>query len=562
MPAPAIAWFILVITFPLRPILSAYLEYRNGEVSSPFTFDFGDSILSHGGSVRLVMQGDGNLLMQTYSSGSAWNYADWKTTTKSYGHHVNLQDDGQLVVFDDTGGIRWQSNSIIGTSPFRLIVTDDIAAYILDSLNKIVWSTNPSFARFETIWSESFDTNDQGWYQEGDVIFPSTSYLCPNYPDACAEVPWKNTGDCCWTGKQTAISSYSAIQLQVDIRGYNLESVDGDACEIWWAIDGEEAEKWTIYDTLYTNDVYKDVIVDFPLPDSYATMYIDLQVYGDATSDQCFFDNAILRGILTESPTELSPTSAPTKQPSESTQGPTNQPTHKPTALPSNIPTTSPTKNPSAEPTKNPSVSPTRNPSIAPTNNPSVSPTKPPEHNPSDSQETTSSSGVTDNTDSPGTNSMSTVVILMVIIGVLILCVVMGIVGFVCRTTRNKRDEINVDRIVSQSSNDKQIVYQMNDVHHIEPQNTEPVIPPGIASDENQYDVDDNGDERIEGEGNVNINEFGTPNGALPNIASDEFVVVGDDEHQDEETYQTAGNTNQGSLNVNAGHAIASGERN
>eukprot|EP01083_Nonionella_stella_P018453 51421_1 len=159
MPALAIAWFILVVTLPLEPILCT--EYINGDVSSPFTFYPLDCILSHGSLVRFKMQSAGNVKMQTYSSGS-WSSADWSTNTNPDGDHVDLQDDGKLVVFDAKGGILWQSNSITGTSPFRLIVTDDVETYILDSLNKIVWSTNPSFAALQTIWTESFDSNDKG----------------------------------------------------------------------------------------------------------------------------------------------------------------------------------------------------------------------------------------------------------------------------------------------------------------------------------------------------------------------------------------------------------------
>eukprot|EP01083_Nonionella_stella_P296142 1006139_1 len=100
---------------------------------------------------------------------------------------------------------------------------------------------------------------------------------------------------------------YRAIQLQVDI--------SGDWCAIYWRVDG-----------------------GFPHPDSYTTIGIDLTVKGDAITDRCFFDNAILRGIL-----------APTNQPTSLTANPTNKP--------SNIPTLFPTQNPSITQIRNQSVS-------------------------------------------------------------------------------------------------------------------------------------------------------------------------------------------------------------
>eukprot|EP01083_Nonionella_stella_P097248 273326_1 len=114
--------FLLMVSLHIRLILCK--QYINGDVSNPFTFHPQDHVVSHGGLARFILQEDGNLVMHkyVYSSGS-WSYGDWATSTN--GDHVELQDDGQLVVLNVTGGILWQSNSIAGTSPFRLIVTVD-----------------------------------------------------------------------------------------------------------------------------------------------------------------------------------------------------------------------------------------------------------------------------------------------------------------------------------------------------------------------------------------------------------------------------------------------------
>eukprot|EP01083_Nonionella_stella_P169500 574853_1 len=277
--------FFLRAALHIQLILST--EYANRQVSS-FTLYPQDYIESYGGLARLILQIDGNLVMHKYSfTTDKWSFGDWGTSTN--GDHVKLQDDGKLVVFDTAGGTIWQSNSTAGTSPFRLIVTDDVETYILDSLDKIVWSTNPSFASFEAVWTEPFNSNDMGW-SGGDLTFSSTSPHCPNYPDVCLKLPWANLmGDSrSWADiYDTDISMYNAIQLQVDITGYGLQG-NGEACEIWWSFG---APSWNMYKTRYPSGVFKDIIIDIPLPNSYTTIAISLTIKGNSQSDQCYFDN-------------------------------------------------------------------------------------------------------------------------------------------------------------------------------------------------------------------------------------------------------------------------------
>eukprot|EP01083_Nonionella_stella_P169498 574850_1 len=280
--------FILLITLHIQVILCT--EYKNGDVSSPFTFYLDDHILSHDGLARLIMQTDGNLAMHSSTSGS-WSYGGWSAGTGSNGDHVELQEDGTLVVFNATGGVLWRSNSITGTAPFRLIVTDDVETYILDSSDKIVWSTNPLFASFEAVWTEAFNSNDRGW-TGGNLIFSSTSEHCPNYPDVCLKLPWDNLMDDkrSWAEiYDTDTSMYSALQLQVDITGYDLKG--NNACEIWWSFDAPSWDDWDLYKTEYPSGVFRDIIIDIPLPNSYTTIAISLTIKGNSQSDQCYFDN-------------------------------------------------------------------------------------------------------------------------------------------------------------------------------------------------------------------------------------------------------------------------------
>eukprot|EP01083_Nonionella_stella_P197540 726189_1 len=466
--------FVLVtaLTLPFQLILST--EYRNGDVSSPFTLHFQDYILSHNDLVRWRFQLDGNFVLHTRFSTSSNDWSSqWATSTEPHGDHATLQDDGLLVVFNATGGVLWQSNSIAGTAPFRLIVTDDVETYILDSLDKIVWSTNPSFASFEAVWTEPFNSNDMGW-SGGDLTFSSTSPHCPNYPDVCLKLPWANLmGDSrSWADiYDTDISMYKSIQLQVDITGYGLKG--NNACEIWWSFDVPSWNDWELYATVYPSGVFKDIIIDISLPSSYTSIGISLSIIGNSNADQCYFDNAILRGIRTH------PIPVPTKDPSEPSQAPTThpttpQPTQTPTASPtrnpSNVPTSSPSNNPTTNPITRPSVSPTRNPSLHRIHirNPSVSPTKATIIH---STQQTSSSTVTDTTylagnvirDANDSNTLPTMMIVVIILSflcILIVCVAVWIIGLM---KRNKREEIETIN--------NQIVSEMNDVQDIEPQN-------------------------------------------------------------------------------------------
>eukprot|EP01083_Nonionella_stella_P272902 925686_1 len=80
----------------------------------------------------------------------------------------------------------------------------------------------------------------------------------------------------------------------------------------------------------------------------------------------------------------------------------------------------------------------------------------------------------------------------------------------------------------------------------------------------NQYsnDVDNDGDGTGQTEGcNADVNQFMTSTGGAPNIAPDEFVVVGDDEDSNVDTNQRKGNITGGFGHEDVNEVIV-GERN
>eukprot|EP01083_Nonionella_stella_P222022 792631_1 len=272
--------------------------YSNGDITTDSTSTLyqGDSIESYNSLTQLKFGSNGALKIQTRSSStSTWTNADFNTATSA--NHVTLQGDGELVVFNASNQVQWTSNSIVGTAPFRLIVSKDAAAYILDSSDMVVWSTNPSYSELETIWHSTFDYDDGSWALDPDVsadaiALPSVSSVCPHTPDHCLRVTVDNAFHT-HAERTTVISAYKYIQFQVDISGRSLES--NEFCEIWWSFDDGD---WFTDDTEYITALYRDVIIDISLPTSHTSLTISLEIdSGSSSNDMCYFDDAILRGI-------------------------------------------------------------------------------------------------------------------------------------------------------------------------------------------------------------------------------------------------------------------------
>eukprot|EP01083_Nonionella_stella_P033401 91456_1 len=364
--------WILITTLHVQHSTSA-TDYSNGDITSDDTSTLyqGDSIVSYDSLVKLKLAPTGTLVIKTRTSSTTgvWNNAGFDTYTSS-AQWMTLESDGELVLYNSQNGIEWTSNSMAGTAPFRLIVSDDVAVYILDSLNTVVWSSNPSFAELNTIWHSTFDSDDGLWALDGSgAKLPSSSSYCPYsvLGDKCLKLEVVN-GYNTNAQRTTAISTYQYLQFQVDISGRYLGT--DDYCQIWWQF---EVGDWFLYDGLYTNSVYRDVILDIPLSSSHTSLTMALEIQSSG-SDICYFSNAILRGrLVTQDPTNL-PSSSPTIPP---TTIPTKQPTKNPTSYPTNKPTMFPTKYPTLSPTKEQTSSPSGQPtSLFPTSNPTLPPVR------------------------------------------------------------------------------------------------------------------------------------------------------------------------------------------
>lgn len=94
-------------------------------------------VYSPDGAYYLVYQQDGNLVLYRASDQKVW----W-VAKDAYGFNGRcfLQDDGNLVIFDATGYVRWASNSG-GHKGASLTVQNDGNAVIKDETGAVVWST-------------------------------------------------------------------------------------------------------------------------------------------------------------------------------------------------------------------------------------------------------------------------------------------------------------------------------------------------------------------------------------------------------------------------------------
>lgn len=105
----------------------------------------GEYLVSQAGTLYLVMQADGNLVM--YRSGD-FNprFAVWASNTNGKGRgpcRCVMQKDGNLVIYDADNRPTWASNTNgKGVGPYRLVMQNDHNLVIYDSTNAPTWASN------------------------------------------------------------------------------------------------------------------------------------------------------------------------------------------------------------------------------------------------------------------------------------------------------------------------------------------------------------------------------------------------------------------------------------
>jgi hypothetical protein len=99
---------------------------------------FGQQIVSANGHYRLVMQGDGNLVLYDTS-----NHPLWASNTANHPDvwDVVMQSDGNLVIYNFQAHAMWASNTA-GHGGAYLIMQNDANVVIYDAANHAIWATN------------------------------------------------------------------------------------------------------------------------------------------------------------------------------------------------------------------------------------------------------------------------------------------------------------------------------------------------------------------------------------------------------------------------------------
>jgi hypothetical protein len=101
----------------------------------------GQELLSAGGAYKLVLQGDGNLVLYSTSTGGAlWASG---TAVQNPGQLV-MQGDGNLVLYAADGTAYWASGtSLVGRpAPCKLVLQDDGTLNVYDGSGAVMWASN------------------------------------------------------------------------------------------------------------------------------------------------------------------------------------------------------------------------------------------------------------------------------------------------------------------------------------------------------------------------------------------------------------------------------------
>ena len=148
------------------------------------------------------------------------------------------------------------------------------------------------------IWNDAIKIKN-GWTATGSLWnMNSVSIYCPIPTNSCAKLR-ANSSDT-WIERTTNISNYLDVMLQIDLTVNRIESEHGDYCQIAYKYDDDT---WIVYKQYNVNGVYLNQTVNFIPSTSSNSITIQLKVHGSSQegveeADRCFWDNAILKGVL------------------------------------------------------------------------------------------------------------------------------------------------------------------------------------------------------------------------------------------------------------------------
>ncbi|XP_056290257.1 B-type lectin plumieribetin-like [Pseudoliparis swirei] len=98
----------------------------------------GDYLMSNNGNFKAIFQEDGNFVLY------GWRPLWASDTCRSDGFHVCMQDDCNLVMYNQQSEAKWSTNSAKGGRHMcRLYVTDD-GKLLVDKEGDEIWNSDKS----------------------------------------------------------------------------------------------------------------------------------------------------------------------------------------------------------------------------------------------------------------------------------------------------------------------------------------------------------------------------------------------------------------------------------
>ena len=134
-----------------------------------------DQLFSHNGLVRLIMQGDGNLVLyRTVDDIALWA----SNTAQKPVTHAIMQGDGNFVAYSAAGQPFWASGTN-GHSGVYVVLQDDGNLVVYDGSNRALWASNTNLlSKPVEPCNESVDGNGFKYVETKDPF----KNFCANFP--------------------------------------------------------------------------------------------------------------------------------------------------------------------------------------------------------------------------------------------------------------------------------------------------------------------------------------------------------------------------------------------
>ena len=107
---------------------------------------FGQDLMSPNCKYRLLMQGDGDLVLHKRDLQSQYSIVKWTSNSRGHGtppYRLTMQIDNNLVLYDSQGNPLWETYTANqGAAGAKAILHDNGNFVVYDGNGVALWSTN------------------------------------------------------------------------------------------------------------------------------------------------------------------------------------------------------------------------------------------------------------------------------------------------------------------------------------------------------------------------------------------------------------------------------------